>query len=522
MKKLWRVVIILSLVLLSIGLFDNNTALAADPYTAWSDQGIIYTAPTGDAYYPSVIYDNNRFGEGSSGATCKMWYSDGSGAFLVTSSNGTSWSAPTPLSGLGNNTNHVQVLYDVNNFGLGVPGPKYRVWYWHTTSIYDISSIYTAQSNDGINWTGASALSQDPGAKLVTGHWPDWNYGSYGPVYLFYQPGAANTGTAPWNYKYVMYYDGTTGSMEETGLAYSSDGYSWKAYSGNPVLAASTGAWDSNYAVYGTVYHDLQGFHFWYGGGVSHAYEGIGYAFSTDGENWTKNPNHIFHVSDGVSYRNARVYTPSIINDGTGFLKMYYTAQSTATGSPKKIGLAYLTIPGADLSITKTDSPDPVIAGTDLTYTITVSNHGPLDTTGVVVTDTLPSGVTYKSNAPSQGSYTSGTGIWDVGSLSNGASATLALVVTVDSSTTAKLTNKVTVSGNETDPNSDNNTYSEDTETAPAAPAAMVGGIAEYLVGGSDSSSPPYAVIIGGAIAALAAITLGGWFARRRWLRRCS
>jgi len=48
-----------------------------------------------------------------------------------------------------------------------------------------------------------------------------------------------------------------------------------------------------------------------------------------------------------------------------------------------------------------------------------------------------------------------------------------------------------------------------------------VGGIAEYLVGSSKSSSPPYAVIIGGAMAALAALALGGWFARRRWLGWC-
>jgi len=52
-----------------------------------------------------------------------------------------------------------------------------------------------------------------------------------------------------------------------------------------------------------------------------------------------------------------------------------------------------------------------------------------------------------------------------------------------------------------------------------AAPARSVGGIAvEFPVGGSDSSSPPYAGIIGGAMAALAALALGVWFARRRWL----
>ena len=53
-------------------------------------------------------------------------------------------------------------------------------------------------------------------------------------------------------------------------------------------------------------------------------------------------------------------------------------------------------------------------------------------------------------------------------------------------------------------------------------PAITVGGIAEFPVDGSNSSSAPYAVIIGGAIAALAVIALGGWFARRRWLRRYS
>jgi uncharacterized repeat protein (TIGR01451 family) len=44
----------------------------------------------------------------------------------------------------------------------------------------------------------------------------------------------------------------------------------------------------------------------------------------------------------------------------------------------------------ADLSITKTDSPDPVAQGNNVTYTITVTNNGPLAATNVVVTDNLP------------------------------------------------------------------------------------------------------------------------------------
>ena len=60
--------------------------------------------------------------------------------------------------------------------------------------------------------------------------------------------------------------------------------------------------------------------------------------------------------------------------------------------------------PAADLSLTKTDSPDPALEGEQLTYTLTVHNAGPQSATGVVLTDTLPGGVTFDSATPSQGS----------------------------------------------------------------------------------------------------------------------
>ena len=53
--------------------------------------------------------------------------------------------------------------------------------------------------------------------------------------------------------------------------------------------------------------------------------------------------------------------------------------------------------PAANLSLTKTDSPDPVLQGQELTYTLGVSNAGPSSATSVVVTDTLPAGVTFNS-----------------------------------------------------------------------------------------------------------------------------
>lgn len=57
----------------------------------------------------------------------------------------------------------------------------------------------------------------------------------------------------------------------------------------------------------------------------------------------------------------------------------------------------------ADLVITKTASPEPVIAGTALTYTLTVYNCGPATAQSVSFQDPLPSGATFVSANQSSG-----------------------------------------------------------------------------------------------------------------------
>jgi uncharacterized repeat protein (TIGR01451 family) len=111
----------------------------------------------------------------------------------------------------------------------------------------------------------------------------------------------------------------------------------------------------------------------------------------------------------------------------------------------------------ADLSVTKADSPDPVAGGANLTYTITVRNNGPSPTTGVILTDTLPSGLTYVSATASQGSCSqaSGTVTCNLGSMSNGATATVTIVVTPAAA--GIITNTVSVSSSVPDPNTANN-----------------------------------------------------------------
>jgi uncharacterized repeat protein (TIGR01451 family) len=77
----------------------------------------------------------------------------------------------------------------------------------------------------------------------------------------------------------------------------------------------------------------------------------------------------------------------------------------------------------ADLSVTKSDSPDPVGAGSALTYTIVVSNAGPDPASAVMVIDSLPKAVTFVSADASQGSCKniSQTTTCDLGTIAAGA-----------------------------------------------------------------------------------------------------
>jgi len=95
----------------------------------------------------------------------------------------------------------------------------------------------------------------------------------------------------------------------------------------------------------------------------------------------------------------------------------------------------------ADLSVTQTDTPDPVLAGNRLVYTLTVVNNGPAIATQVALTDTLPSGVTFVSATPDQGScnHASGVVTCDLVILVAGGSAQVIIEVDVNSGTTGSL-----------------------------------------------------------------------------------
>ncbi|UTN02775.1 gliding motility-associated C-terminal domain-containing protein [Flavobacterium bizetiae] len=86
----------------------------------------------------------------------------------------------------------------------------------------------------------------------------------------------------------------------------------------------------------------------------------------------------------------------------------------------------------ADLSLIKTVSNNSPLIGSQVTFSIEVSNAGPQGTSGVTVTDVLPSGYTYVSYSATSGTYNSTTGLWNVGLLPVAAPHTLQITAIVN------------------------------------------------------------------------------------------
>ncbi|MCP3893839.1 MAG: DUF11 domain-containing protein, partial [Bacteroides sp.] len=120
--------------------------------------------------------------------------------------------------------------------------------------------------------------------------------------------------------------------------------------------------------------------------------------------------------------------------------------------------------PENDLSLTKTVSPSSVEIGSDVVYTIVVSNAGPFEATNVIVSDTLPTSFTYVSDDGGvASSHNSGVLTWSAGTIAIGGSATLNITVTANAAGIPVNSAEVTASDlNDPDSTPNNNNPAED------------------------------------------------------------
>jgi uncharacterized repeat protein (TIGR01451 family) len=139
---------------------------------------------------------------------------------------------------------------------------------------------------------------------------------------------------------------------------------------------------------------------------------------------------------------------------------------TSATGDPNAVNNSATTtsnvLAQADLSLTIIDAPDPVSAGQNITYTITITNNGPSVAPSVVLTDNLPASLTYFQCFATAGGSCGGSGnnrTVNFSSIAPNSSATATIVARTTCSVAngTPVTNSASVTANSIDPDSENN-----------------------------------------------------------------
>jgi uncharacterized repeat protein (TIGR01451 family) len=198
-----------------------------------------------------------------------------------------------------------------------------------------------------------------------------------------------------------------------------------------------------------------------------------------DRPGWSLN-NSLAIIIDGTGVRTAESYNGDPL--GAPLLRVEYI-----NGSPPPVDTA-------DLSLsTSVDNSNPT-GGEQITFTITLTNEGPDTATGVTVTDSLPAELSFVSSTPSPGTtYDSNTGLWNVGTVNNGAELTLEITANVIPDT-GSFTNTAQVSAsNEFDPDS-----TDDQDTVVVTIEGGSGGPSVFETRVSSSSDDAEESVAGG------------------------
>lgn len=155
--------------------------------------------------------------------------------------------------------------------------------------------------------------------------------------------------------------------------------------------------------------------------------------------------------------------------DDTGYVYVVGNTASTnfPTASPLQASLAgntdvFITKIGSitDLWVTINDTIDPVAANADFGYTIIVTNNGPDTAHNTMLTDILPSGLSFVSASSTQGSCSGTSTITcNLGLLAGGAS----IIITLDVRASQTIINTVNITSSDSDSDTTNNIDSEQT-----------------------------------------------------------
>jgi len=195
--------------------------------------------------------------------------------------------------------------------------------------------------------------------------------------------------------------------------------------------------------------------------------------FNADGD-WDDGGEQIFTDQALVTGANSLGFpVPSGATLGTTFARFRFSTNSSlapngyATDGEVEDYMVEI-VEGPDLEIDMTTTPDYAASGHPLTYTITVTNNGPLTATSVTLTDTLPGELNYVSSTPGAPDcvFATGTLTCDLGTMAPTDTAQITIETVLDHPVWGAFNNTSSVAANETDPITANNTATVDTNIA--------------------------------------------------------
>jgi predicted GH43/DUF377 family glycosyl hydrolase len=246
------------------------------------------------------------------GSAYKMWYSGSNGTAsrigYATSPDGLSWSKygsnPVLVPSLSWEGNRIYGPAVISDTGI------YKVWY----SGFDgtTTRIGYATSPDGVVWTKHGNPVLDVGTSAT---WEDVSVS---------RPSVVKMGTT-----YHMWYTGRDGLYYRIGHATSTDGINWSKDPANPVLDTGvSGSWDwiDVYAPSVVVYGDK--YLMWYSGSTLPTAYQTGFAVSTDGISWARQPGIIAEGAAGSFDSDSADYA-AVILEGNQF-KIWYSGLNGA------------------------------------------------------------------------------------------------------------------------------------------------------------------------------------------------
>ncbi len=247
----------------------------------------------------------------------KMWYMASYSPYATSlwyaeSNDGVNWTNKTSLPIL-NTTDSVywDYGYFIASGAVMKDGSLYRMYYNAIRSSYGQSSVGLATSADGISW-------QKYPVPVLT------------PDSLNYHLGANSVLKV--NGTYYLYYNSSPVYNYDAwvvNVATSPDGIHWTEYSGNPVLSATAG-WEGAGVTYPSVIYDDSQFVMLYMNSNRSAY---GIAYSNDGLNWTKRSSQPVYTISQTGRNLLEIDYPCLVRTPEEY-RVYYTSVQNVGYSP--------------------------------------------------------------------------------------------------------------------------------------------------------------------------------------------